>query len=115
MKKIFFIFSLFLMIGMQVQAQITPYYFDGYQVDIIYQDPTKELHHTFTSRILPIYCAFVTPVVENGYTKSMTISDVEIERLYNHNKDKGYYDLPVQAEINGQIYNCYVRIQFIKK
>ncbi|MRZ58045.1 hypothetical protein GKD68_25645, partial [Parabacteroides distasonis] len=65
--------------------------------------------------VLPIYSSFVTPNIVNGYTQSITISDTEIEILYFKNKQTGYYDLPIQVESSGHIYNCYIRIQFIKK
>lgn len=114
MKKNLFILSLIFMIGMQVKAQSNV--FEGSCIDVIQQDPTQGLFYNFPiSHVLPIYCAFVTPNVVNGYTQSMTISDGDIEILYYKNKQNGYYDLPVQVEDSGNIYNCYIRIQFIKK
>lgn len=109
-----FIFSLILMIGMQVKAQ-SSYTYEGACIDVIRQNPTQGLFYNLPiSNVLPIDCAFVTPKVVNGYTQSITISQVEIELLYSKNRQNGYYDLPVQVrDNNGQIYNCYIRIQFI--
>lgn len=112
MKRIIFILSLILMVGMQVKAQSNV--FEGSCIDVIRQNPTQGLFYKLPiSNVLPIDCAFVTPKVVNGYTESMTISDGEIESLYSRNKQQGYYDLPVQVKDNGRIYNCYIRIQFI--
>lgn len=113
MRRVIFILSLILMIGIQTKAQ---YIYEGACIDVIQQDPTQSLYYQFNNNhVLPIYCAFVTPNVVNGYTQSMTISDTEIEILYSKNKQTGYYDLPIQVESSGHIYNCYIRIQFIKK
>lgn len=113
MKRIIFILSLILMVGIQAKAQKGPV-FEGSCIDVVRQDPTQGLFYNFPiSHVLPIYCAFVTPTIVNGYTQSMTISDGEIEMLYFKNKQKGYYDLPIQVENNGSVVNCYIRIQFI--
>lgn len=110
MKRIMFILSLILMIGMQAKAQ------NGTCIGTIYQDPTQGLFYTLgNSHVLPIDCAFVTPKVVNGYTESFTISQGEIELLYSRNKEIGYYDIPVRFENGGNIYSGYIRIKFIKK
>ena len=67
MRRIVFILSLILMIGIQTEAQ---YIYEGACIDVI---------------------------------------------LYFKDEQTGYYDLPIQVESSGHIYNCYIRIQFIKK
>ena len=113
MRRIVFILSLILIIGIQTEAQ---YIYEGACIDVIQQDPTQSLYYQFNNNnVLPIYSSFVTPNIVNRYTQSITISDTEIEILYFKNKQTGYYDLPIQVESSGHIYNCYIRIQFIKK
>ena len=93
MRRIVFILSLILMIGIQTEAQ---YIYEGACIDVIQQDPTQSLYYQFNNNnVLPIYNSFVI--------------------LYFKNKQTGYYDLPIQVESSGHIYNCYIRIQFIKK
>lgn len=118
MKRIMFILSLILMIGIQAKA-LSPYLYEGACLDIVQHDPSQDFFYNcdFSNcNILPIYAAIVTPTVVNGYTQSMKIPSEILESEYTPGYVE-YLDIPVQAQYkqgSSQIYNCYIRIQFIK-
>ena len=62
MRRIVFILSLILIIGIQTEAQ---YIYEGACIDVIQQDPTQSLYYQFNNNnVLPIYSSFVTPNIK---------------------------------------------------
>lgn len=121
MKRIIFILSLILMIGTQIEAKTVQVY-EGACLDIIQQDPLKDFYYDCVYENCQIIPApdfpFLVPCVQDGYVHSMSIDQFLLEEYCYKNGLNEYFDIPVQVRKNdsyGNIYNCYIRIQFIKK
>lgn len=113
MKRIMFILSLILMIGIQAKAQ----YHEDTCIDIVYQDISKDFNYNCSyCNIIPVNYPFVYYTVSNGYVQTMTISQHLLYEVCSDFGKKDYFDIPVRIQNSGGgVVNCYVRIQFIKK
>ena len=112
MKRIIFILSLILMVGMQAKAE----YYEGTCIDIFYQDPSKDFYYNCSyCDIIPVSIPFIYYTVENGYVQTMTITQASLEiHCYDFGRND-YFDIPVRVQNNGgNVVNCYIRIKFIK-
>lgn len=120
MKRIIFILSIILMIGTQVKAKSVQFY-EGACLEIIQQDPKTDFYYNCIYDNCQIVPApdfpFLTPYVQDGYVHSMRIDQELLERYCYRFGQNDYFDIPVKVREKtfGNIYNCYIRIQFIKK
>lgn len=112
MKRIIFILSLILMVGMQAKAE----YYEGTCIDIVYQDPSKDFYYNCSyCDIIPVNIPFIYYTVANGYVQTMTISQDALDLHCYENGRNDYFDIPVRVQNNGgSVVNCYIRIKFIK-
>lgn len=120
MKRIFFILSLILMIGIQAKA-ISPSLYEGACLDSIQQDISQDFVYNCNFDDYKIFdfgtnYPFITPTVRDGYFQELRI---DAESLYMHASGHGnreYLDILLKAKDKyNNIYNCYIRIQFIYK
>lgn len=119
MKRIMFILSLILMIGMQAKAKSVQVY-EGACLDVIQQDPTKDFYYNCiydNCQIIPAPdYPFLVPYVQDGYVHNMKIDQDLLEKYCYRNGKNDYFDILVKVRENrySNVYNCYIRIQFIK-
>lgn len=120
MKRIIFILSLILMIGIQAKAK-SPQFYEGACLEIIQQDPKTDFYYNCVydnCKIIPApNYPFLTPYVQDGYVHYMNITQSLLEEYCYSYGQNDYFDIAVKVKENqyGNIYNCYIRIQFIKK
>ncbi|MCD8135522.1 MAG: hypothetical protein LUH01_06050, partial [Parabacteroides gordonii] len=76
MKRIIFILSLILMVGIQAKAE----YYEGTCIDIIYQDPSKEFYYNCSyCNIIQVNIHFIYYTLEKGYVQTMTFTQDSLE------------------------------------
>lgn len=111
MKRILFLFSLIMMLGVCVNAKAEVD--KGYCLQTVYCDINEDLTYICQSPIpvfnFPIASSFV---VEDGYVKSFVLSKETLQDLHRRHGD--YWDLQLTVDNSGMILPAYIRFVFVE-
>lgn len=112
MKRIMFLFSLILMLGVCVNVQAEED--KGPCLQTVYCDINEDLTYICQNPILVFNFPIASSmVVEDGYLKSFVLPSEELQLLHLRNGD--YWDLQVTVDNGGgTYYDAYIRFVFIE-